>query len=86
MEATDMSFEYERAVATAHQSQDNAIIQMVKFALWKYHNALDLRKNGDVAAHHLKNDIEAILGTPWVQGKTLGLSHGEDSSTVKTST
>ncbi len=77
--------EYEHAVATAYQSQDNAIVQMVKFALWKYHNALDLRKNGDVAAHHLKNDIEAILGTPWVQGKTIGLSHGQDSSTVKTS-
>ncbi len=80
-----MNFEYEHAVATTSQSQDNAIVQMVKFALWKYHNALDLRKNGDVAAHHLKNDIETILGMPWVRGKTLGVSRGVISDTVKTS-
>ncbi len=78
-------FEFEHAVAQrqAEQSADN--LQMMKFALWKYHHSLDLRENGDVAAHALAKDLEIILGTPWERGKTLACPQTDDSSTVKTS-
>ncbi len=64
-------FEFEQAVAQrqSEQSADNP--QMLKFALWKYHHSLDLRENGDVAAHTLAKDLGIILRTPWERGKTL---------------
>lgn len=43
----------------------------VKEALRAYHNALDTRKNGNVAALNLAAEIGEALGTPWVQGATL---------------
>lgn len=46
-------------------------LKKVKDALRAYHNALDTRKNGDIAADHLVKSIESALHTPWVRGATV---------------
>ncbi len=58
----------------------------VRMALWNYHNALDTRQNGDVAAHKFAKEVEKIFGIPWEPGVTLQpapatitfLENGED--------
>ncbi len=79
-------FEYEHASASQQREGRERTYHAVKFALWKYHNALDLRQDGNVAAHRLVEDIQAIMDSPWRRGETLHLSHGDASTTVKTST
>ncbi len=77
-------FEYEHASASQQREGRERTYHAVKFALWKYHNALDLRQNGDVAAHRLVQDIQAIMDTPWRRGETLGLSRSEQPTTAAT--
>ena len=46
-------------------------LQLIKGALWKYHHALDERHYGNLAAAEFVSDVEIILNTPWIKGKTL---------------
>jgi hypothetical protein len=46
-------------------------LKKVKDALRAYHNALDTRKNGDIASDHLVKAVESALHTPWVRGATV---------------
>ena len=39
--------------------------------LWAYHNDLDRRQDGNIAAAHLADRMETLFNTPWVQGATL---------------
>lgn len=47
------------------------IMKKVRKALHQYHHALDMRKNGDVAADECVKALERALSRPWVRGATL---------------
>ena len=61
---------YVRELLAASIDGAAALIR-VRAALSDYHHALDTRQHGGVAQSKLAHDIEAALGTPWVQGATL---------------
>jgi len=46
-------------------------LEGAKAAITKYHNALDLREHGGLAADVCIKKIEDELGMPWVRGATL---------------
>lgn len=43
----------------------------VSAAVTRYHLALDRREHGGVAASKLVDEVQDILGMPWIQGATL---------------
>ncbi|MFR9719886.1 hypothetical protein ACL00X_11070 [Aeromonas diversa] len=43
----------------------------VTAAVTRYHLALDRREHGGVAASKLVNEVQDILGMPWIQGAAL---------------
>ncbi|MFM5187386.1 hypothetical protein [Aeromonas caviae] len=43
----------------------------VTAAVTRYHLALDQREHGSVAASQLVDEVQNILGMPWIQGATL---------------
>ncbi len=68
------------------QANRKCKIAQIESALRDYHNALDLRKHGGLAAGEFVSAVETILDMPWEREATLRLSHGEISTTATLST
>lgn len=57
-------------------------MQGVLAAVTRYHLALDRREHGGVAASKLADEVQDILGQPWIQGAALAEQLGIGRTTL----
>lgn len=57
-------------------------MQGVLAAVTRYHLALDRREHGGVAASKLADEVQDILGQPWIQGAALAQQMGIGRTTL----